>query len=178
MHRIRAPDAELTRVFANFHALTTTLNLVEVCELCDEETIAQQDYSGIYRIDIHTGAAHSSFNAWYEWFLKEWVTDAYERKHVPNPRKKRLAAHIDHPLPQWLRIYLGRSRNIAGRVLGHLHLKLDQPTNALKLRARINMANQRFRLSTLRIDVEKYDLIMPQVESSLRNVFSPILGRQ
>ena len=178
MHRVRALDAELTRVFAGFQALATTLNFVEICDLSDETTIAQQHYPGIYKIDIHTGDDHSSFNAWYEWFRKEWVTDAYERKHVPNPKKKRVAVHMDQPLPEWLPIYIGKSRDIAGRVLGHLHLKLNQPTTALKLRARVNMANQRFRLSTLRVDVENYDLIMPKVESALRNFHSPILGRQ
>jgi hypothetical protein len=107
-----------------------------------------------------------------------WVTDDYERKHVPNPKKKRVAAHAGKPLPAWLPLYLGKSRDIAGRVLGHLHLKLDQPTNALKLRERSNITGQRFRLSTLRIDVDNYDLIMPRIESALRNLHNPILGRQ
>jgi hypothetical protein len=178
MQKIRDLDAELTRVFADFEALAATLEFQEICELVDVETVTQQHYPGIYRIDIHTGAAHTSFETWYEWFRREWVTEEYERKHVPNPKKKRVVAHMTKPLPQWMPLYLGKSRDIAGRVLGHIDLKLNQPTTALKLKERRNMAGQRFRLSTLRIEVENYDLIMPQVESALRDHCNPILGRQ
>ena len=75
-------------------------------------------------------------------------------------------------------LYLGKSKNIAGRVWEHINLKLAQPTTAMKLKERSNMANQRFRLSTIRVEVENYDLIMPKLESALRDKYNPVLGRQ
>jgi len=178
MQRIRDLDADLTRVFVDFQEVAKTLDFQEICELSDEKEVARQSYPGIYKIDMHTGGQFTTFDTWYEWFYKEWVTTEYERMHVPNPKKKRVAAHKGKSLPQWMPLYLGKSQYIAGRVLGHIHLRLDQPTTALKLGERINMKEQRFRLSTLRIDVENYDLIMPKIEGALRNIHNPILGRQ
>lgn len=178
LQRIKELDNELTRVFADFQALAKTLDFQEICELSDEATIAEQRYPGIYKIEMYADTSHASFERWYEWFHEQWVTADYERMFVPNPRKKRVAAHRGKPLSPWVPIYLGKSRDVAGRVLGHIRLKLSQPTTALKLAERVNMAGQRFRLSTVRIEVVNYDLIVPQIEGALRNYYNPILGRQ
>jgi hypothetical protein len=178
MQPVQELDAELTRIFANFQTLVSTLEFEEMCELSDEASIAKLKYPGIYKIDIHTGDTHKSFDKWYEWFHGQWVTEEYKRKHVPNPKKKRVAAHQGNLLPEWAPLYLGKSRDIASRVSEHINLPLKQPTTALKLGARSNMNDQRFRLSVLHIDVTNYDLIMPRIESALRDLHNPILGRQ
>jgi len=40
------------------------------------------------------------------------------------------------------------------------------------------MSGQRFRLSTIPVEVKNYDLIVPKLEAALRDVHNPILGRQ
>lgn len=81
-------------------------------------------------------------------------------------------------MESWVPIYLGKCRNIASRVIGHLELGLDQPTTALKLESRHNLKGKVFRLSTVRVDVVNYDLIVPSLERALRDKYNPILGRQ
>jgi hypothetical protein len=176
VQRITQLDGALTSLFAGFSALAHELEFTPVCELDDEATIAAQKYPGLYRIDIRVQEHHKRLSDWASWFRNEWVKPEYERKHVPNPKKKRLAAHS--VLTEWMPLYLGKSKHVAGRVWEHLYLSLEQPTTALKLKARTNLIDQRFRLSTIQVEVENYDLIMPQLESALRNKYNPILGRQ
>lgn len=176
MQRISQLDTALTSLFAGVSALAQELEFTVVCELTDEGTVAAQKYPGLYRIDILVQERHSTLDDWATWFKNEWVKPEYERKHVPNPKKKRLAAHS--ALSEWMPLYLGKSKHVAGRVWEHLYLGLEQPTTALKLKARTNLLDQRFRLSTIKVEVENYDLIMPQLESALRDKYNPILGRQ
>lgn len=176
MTTISELDKALTGIFKDFAALAQTLEFVVICDLSDEIRIAELHYPGVYKIDIRRSGDHATFKDLAKWFCSEWVTDEYERKHVPNPKKKRLNAHRE--LGDWIPLYIGRSRDIAGRISGHIHLSLEQPTTALKLKARANMASQCFRLSTIHLAVENYDLIMPQVERALRDRHNPILGRQ
>lgn len=178
MQRVNELDVTLSQIFSNFSTIAASLNFNEICELADERLISEQRYPGVYKIDMHSGNDHDSFSSWSTWFQGEWVTDEYERMHVPNPKKKRLAAHMHKPLQEWVPIYIGKSKDIAGRVLGHIHLRLKQPTTGLKLRERHNMSSHRFRLSTLHLNVANYDLIVPQLERAFRDIHNPILGRQ
>lgn len=176
VNQIAEIDRTLTTLFEGFVNLTEQLRFTPICDLSDEATVAKQQYAGIYKIDIEVTEPHKTLTEWISWFTAEWVQERYERKFVPNPKKKRLAAHSE--LAQWMPLYLGKSKNIAGRVWEHINLKLAQPTTAMKLKERSNMANQRFRLSTIRVEVENYDLIMPKLESALRDKYNPVLGRQ
>lgn len=176
MKKLAEIDQALSGLFQDLPRLAGTLAFQEVCELGDEHTVSLQKYQGIYRIDIRASGNHSTFRSWAAWFVSEWVRPEYERKFVPNPKKKRLAAHSE--IMEWVPLYLGKSKDIAHRVWEHMHLRLDQPTTAMKLKQRVNMASQRFRLSTIRVDVKNYDLIMPQLERALRDEHNPILGRQ
>jgi hypothetical protein len=178
MQRVLELDEELTRIFADFETLVRELEFKEICELSEQAKINKLKFPGIYKIDIHTGDKHDSFASWYEWFHGQWVTEEYKNKFVPNPKKKRIAIHMDNLRPEWAPLYLGKSRDITSRVSEHINLPLNKPTTALKLGSRENMKNQRFRLSVLRIDVKNYDLIMPRIESALRDLHNPILGRQ
>lgn len=176
MDSITAFDRNLSSLFERFSAIAGEVTFNPICELDDYETIARQQYPGIYLIEIKVLERHPSFNAWAVWFQSEWVRPEYERMHVPNPKKKRLSVHSE--LAEWVPLYIGKSKNIAKRVWEHIHLKLEQPTTSMKIGRRANMANQRFRLSTVRVDVENYDLIMPKLEAALRDKHNPILGRQ
>jgi hypothetical protein len=171
-----ALDQSLTKLFMNFEALANELNFQVICELSDDTTIEKQNYPGIYKIDIKNHGIYENVTDWIKWFKDNWEHDDYHRKFTPNTKKKRIAAHSK--LEEWIPLYIGKSNNIAGRVWEHNNLQLEKPTSALKLRERKNMARHTFRLSTICIKVDNYDLIMPRIEQFLRDRHNPILGRQ
>ncbi len=177
-NKISEIDQNLKNIFSGFDSLARQLDFSVIGSLSDAALIDSQKYPGIYKIDIKNNGQHSNFNSWFEWFKDEWVQPDYERKFTPNPKKKRISKHTSSPLAEWIPLYLGKSKHIDGRVWEHIHLKLEQPTTSLKLAARKNMNIDDFRLSTIKIEVENYDLIMPQLERALRDKFSPLLGRQ
>ncbi|MBK6265337.1 hypothetical protein JKA74_09825 [Marivirga sp. S37H4] len=135
-------------------------------------------HPGVYLIEVSNSDRVTDFNEWSENFLGKWHDEAYRKKFTPNSRKMRLKAHLESSNMDWIPLYLGKSRNIGKRVHQHIHLGLDKPTFALKLRARKNIQDLAFRLSCIKIDVKNYNVIMPLVESQLRNRINPILGRQ
>lgn len=169
-------DKQLSGIANNFAEIAKMLVFDDICDLADEGTVKQQTYAGIYKIDIQTAGDHKTFDNWSSWFVKEWTDDKYRRKFVPNPKKVRLKAHKQ--LFPWMPLYIGKSKDIAHRVSQHINLDLDRPTTAMKIKQRSNMRDQRFRLSTIRLDVENYNLIVPYLESEIRNHYNPILGRQ
>lgn len=67
---------------------------------------------------------------------------------------------------------------MGGRVKEHIFKELGKNTFALKLMERTNLKNETFRLSTIKLEVENYDWIVPVIENSLRNRINPIIGRQ
>ncbi|WP_371142422.1 hypothetical protein [Burkholderia cepacia] len=177
MERIYALDKILSKAFADFAAISDEIDLPLICDLSDDAPISRLTYSGIYRIDIATLATpDTSVSAWMQAFRAEWEHEDYKRKFTPNLKKKRINRH--RSLPEWLPLYLGKSRNVGARVLEHLNLGLDKTTFALKLRARPTMATRAFRLHVLELRVENYDLIAPALEAALRDRFNPIVGKQ
>lgn len=169
-------DHKLSILFKDFSDLAHELDFETICELDNEHIIEAQQYPGIYMIEIKVLGKYASFEDWATWFCSEWGKPEYMRMHVPNPKKKRLAAHSQ--LAEWVPLYIGKSKNIASRVLEHLNLGLEKRTTGMKIKRRTNMANQCFRLSTIKVEVENYGLIMPTLETMLRNKHNPILGRQ
>jgi hypothetical protein len=133
-------------------------------------------YPGVYLIEIHTGNQEITFNDWVKSFLEKWQDKEYVSHFVPNSRKGRLAAHKD--LSTWFPLYIGKSKDISKRIKEHLYLEMKRPTGALKLIGRENIYDHVFKVSTIRIEVKNYDIIMPQLERMLRNKINPILGRQ
>ncbi len=138
----------------------------------------KMQYPGIYLLEVSNFSKTSDFGQWSEDFLKKWQHDDYKRKFTPNSRKMRLKAHLQSSKFEWVPLYLGKSRNIGKRVHQHIHLGIEKPTFALKLKARKNIHDLTFRLSFIKIDVKNYNVIMPLIESQLRNRINPILGRQ
>lgn len=133
-------------------------------------------YSGLYQIEVKNSGNHATIHSWVTAFVAGWTDPRYKRMFVPNPKKGRIMKHLT--LSDWIPLYIGKSKNISKRVWEHIHLGLQQPTFALKLKHREHLLNDTFRLSTVRIDVENYYWIMPVLERSLRDKVNPIVGRQ
>lgn len=176
MERIEELDKLLTALFHNFDEISKEIVVPIICQLSDERVIAQQQYPGIYRIDVNTSGSNKDFKSWVTDFQCDWEHSDFKKKFTPNTKKKRIKCH--NTLDEWLPIYLGKSKNVAARVLEHINLGIEKTTFALKLKARSNMANRQFRLSALRLQVKNYDLIAPALENALRNRFNPIIGKQ
>jgi hypothetical protein len=132
-------------------------------------------FPGIYLIEIKT-KNNQTFDDWLTNFKNQWEDHKYKHKFVPNIKAKRTKQHS--VLSEWIPLYIGKSKDISKRIKEHLDLKLDRPTTALKLRERSNIYQQEFRVSTINIKVDNYDLIMPQFENLMRDRINPILGRQ
>lgn len=131
---------------------------------------------GLYLIEIKNDFKFNFFNEWAEDFCFKWTDPLYLRRWVSNPKKKRLLKHSE--LREWIPIYIGKSQKISSRFYEHVHLKLEQPTTGLKLKARENLKNETFRLSFINVPTTNYDLVMPIFEKKMRDKINPIIGRQ
>jgi hypothetical protein len=133
-------------------------------------------YPGVYFIEIQNCRRYNDFASWAEAFQVKWLDEKYRHKFVANPKKARIAKHSQ--LPEWIPLYIGKSKDISKRVHEHIHLALEKPTFALKLACREHLQGERFRLSAIKVKVENYDWIMPVLEKTLRDKLNPIIGRQ
>lgn len=176
MQRIMDLDTQLSTLFLDFKQVASELRMDDICDLSDEKTISLQSYPGIYRIDVSSADSAVSLSAWIEEFRLEWEHSDFLKKFTPNFKLKRIAQH--RHLNEWMPLYLGKSKNVGKRVLEHINLELDKTTFALKLKARPSMKNRIFRLHTLRLPVKNYNLIVPALESALRDEFHPLVGKQ
>lgn len=139
------------------------------------QLIKTLDYPGVYLIEIKADNS-ITFSNWIDYFRTIWEDPKYKDKFVPNLKTKRIKKHDN--LSTWIPLYIGKSKNISKRIKEHIELQLIKPTTALKLKERTNIYGQIFRISTIKVVVSNYDLIMPQVESLMREKYHPILGRQ
>lgn len=142
-----------------------------------QQHLNQLNFSGVYLIEIRNNL-NLPFQDWYNVFQPLWSDPQYIHRWVPNIKQVRVNVHLGDPPMPWIPIYIGKSQNIRGRINGHIDIPLEQPTTALKLRARLNLYGQEFRISTININVNNYDLIVSEVEKETRNRYSPILGKQ
>lgn len=178
-------DQQLVCIKQEIVNITKDLYFIEFCQFNLNEEVKEiftlfdeLRYSGVYLIEIKNNSEFSAFNDWIEFFLPIWLgeNEIYKRKFTPNLKKKRIKAHNN--LGEWIPLYIGKSKNIRDRISGHIFSELDKTTFALKLLSRKNLYNNIFRLSTIRVQVKNYDIIMPIIESELRNKINPIIGRQ
>jgi len=176
MQRIITLDGTFSPLFAEIVKVASEVEIPYVCDLSDEVTIATQSFRGVYRIDVSTSGSACSASEWIERFRVEWEHDDFKKKFTPNLKKKRIARHT--LLPEWMPLYLGKSKNVSGRVLEHINLPLEKTTFALKLKARPEMKKYKLRLHALPVLVQNYDLIVPAFESALRSRFNPLIGKQ
>jgi hypothetical protein len=176
MQRLLELDKSLSPLFAEIVKVAAEIDIPFVCPLEEEATIAAQSYPGIYRIDIATTGASSELTDWIEAFRAEWEHEDFKKKFTPNLKIKRIARHTT--LPEWMPLYLGKSKKVGARVLEHINLPLDKTTFALKLKARPSMLKHKLRLHALPVLVRNYDLVVPALESALRDRFNPLIGKQ
>lgn len=176
MQRLLELDRQLSILFQNFNKVAQELPMIEICDLSDEITISQQKYAGIYRIDVSTEDSSMDASTWIQELRAEWEHSDFLRKHTPNFKNKRIVQH--QYLREWMPLYLGKSESVGKRVLEHLNLRLEQTTFALKLKARPGMSRRKFRLYTLELPIQNYNLLAPVVESALRDHFHPLVGKQ
>ncbi len=141
----------------------------------DYTFLDELNYPGLYLIEIKTDNSQS-FKEWLDNFGILWGDSAYKTKFVPNIKNKRVNKH--DKLVEWFPLYIGRSKKISCRIKQHIDLQLDRPTAALKLKERTNLYGKYFRVSTIKVAVNNYDIIIPEFERNLRNRLNPILGRQ
>ena len=181
MIELKEIDTELSKQFSLLSEKVANIELNKICEFKLEnagDIIPWNDivYQGVYLIEIKNNGNFKSFELWVENFKNEWENEKYLRKFTPNLKKKRILAHSE--LQEWIPIYIGKSKNIGSRIHGHIYKELHKTTFALKLMARENLKNDSFRLSTLNINVENYDAIVPKIEWQLRNRINPLIGKQ
>jgi hypothetical protein len=174
-------DNELSKQFNLLYAKFKKTEFKNICEFKLEnagDTIPWNSlvYQGVYLIEIKNSGNFKSFELWVENFKREWVNEKYLKKFTPNLKKKRILSHSE--LHKWIPIYIGKSKNIGSRIHGHIYKELDKTTFALKLMARENLKNDSFRLSTININVENYDAIVPKIEWQLRERINPLIGKQ
>lgn len=176
MQRIAQVDAALATQFAKIVQVAKDIDISVICDLREEEKIAKLTCAGIYKIDVCTNGSSASAQQWIEALRQEWEHENYLRMFTPNFKKKRIKRH--ETLSDWMPLYLGKSKRVGARVLEHINLPLAKTTFALKLKARENMSKYRMRLCALPVDVKHYDLIVPTLESTFRDRFNPLIGKQ
>lgn len=176
MERITKLDQELTNLFHDFSALAKTIEIPYICDLADEAKIASLSYPGIYRIDVCSTGTTPDFKPWVDEFRAEWEHEDFLKKFTANFKVKRIAQH--KALQEWMPLYLGKSKNVGKRVLEHLNLPLNKPTFSLKIKARPESSKRKFRLHALHVPVVNYNVLAMMLESSLRERFHPLVGKQ
>lgn len=116
--------------------------------------------------------------------IKQWRHSSVRKLWSPDVRQIRLNAHFDKVSKkytfesEWIPFYIGKSRNVAKRIREHIFQEAHKTTFGMKLKARKNIYGLEFRVSTIPITVQHYDIIVPHVERLMRNKLNPIVGKQ
>lgn len=176
MHRLEQVDLQLSQALKPVADIAASVEMPSICLLSDEAEIAKHTYPGVYRIDVQTSGSTDNLAEWIAAFQAEWEHADFKKSFTPNLKKKRIASHKS--LPEWMPLYLGKSKNVAKRVLEHINLPLEKTTFALKLKARPAMQNRVLRFHALEVRVKNYDAVVPVLEACLRNRFHPLIGKQ
>ncbi len=181
MNQLELINIKLKELNSELTLLANSIDFEKICEFNLENcatTIPWNSivFSGVYQIEIKNDAKFDDFTSWVNNFRDEWEDPKYKTHFVSNLRKVRIAQHSE--LKDWIPIYIGKSKQVRGRIHQHIYKELGKPTFALKLNARENMRNYTFRLSTIKVSSENYDWVMPVFEKTLRNKINPIIGRQ
>lgn len=173
--KLKELNSELITYAENLEFQTVCDFTLETCTECIPWKEIEGE--GVYFIEIKNQHHFPDFKSWVENFRIEWEDPLYKRKFVSNLKKNRIKSQNDK-FEEWIPLYIGKSKNISGRVWEHIHKRLDQNTFALKLKAREHARKETFRLSVIQIPTENYNMIMPVIESTLRKKLNPIIGRQ
>jgi hypothetical protein len=129
---------------------------------------------GIYFFELKVNDPNVEANEWLQTFADLWK--AGKVTWVPGIKKLRIRVH--QTLTEWIPLYLGKSKDVGGRITEHIHQPEGKTTFSMKLNARQNLINQKFRVSWISLPVKNYNMIVPAIESALRNIKNPIVGKQ
>jgi hypothetical protein len=110
-------------------------------------------------------------------FATDWSQKKNDSFISSSVIKKRLHLMSNYD-EQWLPLYIGKNKDIYGRIKEHIDLCPTKKTYAMKLRHRTNLHGLEFRVTTIEIDVLNYDFIVPHIERSLREIYNPLIGKQ
>lgn len=131
------------------------------------------NFPGVYLFEILNN--NEDISSFLTSFKAKWEIDEYKPRFVPNTKLKRLARHSE-PM-EWVPLYIGKSKNVSSRVKDHFHMKMEKNTFAMKILDRKNLDGLTLKISSIQIDVENYDLIVPKIERYFRDKINPIVGR-
>jgi hypothetical protein len=181
MKKIAEIDKNISLQLNELTKVADKIDFIEICSFKVKSEIIEIPWdeiahTGIYLIEIKNDNKHKTFESWIDKFRKDWEDEKYLKKFVPNLKKKRIGKHSE--LNEWIPLYIGKSKNIGGRLKDHIYQNLNKTTFALKLLARENLKAHTFRLSVIKLDVENYNHIVPFIESHMRERINPIIGKQ
>ncbi|WPV65957.1 GIY-YIG nuclease family protein [Chitinophaga sp. LS1] len=129
---------------------------------------------GVYFFQIKNKDLSLDVLSWVTTFTQLWK-DA-DVIWVPGIKKARVNAH--RSFDEWIPLYIGKSKNVGGRITEHIHQVKDRRTFSMKLKARANLHGEVLRVSWIPLDIVNYDMIAPAIESMLRERINPITGKQ
>jgi hypothetical protein len=170
-------DRQLQRLLARFELAASKLRFRQICLLSQGQTIARQQYRGVYLIEIKTPGRDDSLAGWIKSFQAQWDHPRFARAFTNTTKQKRIRKH--KRLREWMPLYIGRSQKVGHRVGEHIALPRKARTFAMKLRMRGTFFKRnQFRLRTIKIDTQHYHVWAPILERVLRDKHNPIVGRQ
>jgi len=181
LRSIIAIDKTITIELAKLKSIVENLNFEELPEftldentevICDENF----NFKGIYLFEIKNTELNPDARVWMAAFKTLWRHPDYDRKFTPGIKAIRTKTHS--LINEWVPLYIGKSRNVGNRINEHIIKELTKTTFAMKLKARKNLYGSIFRVKILKMDVENYDVIVPFLESVLRDKLNPIVGKQ
>jgi hypothetical protein len=174
-------DLVMSKELLKLNELISDLNFTQIAEFTLDENLSsicdlRDDYPGLYLFEIKNDNLNVDISTWINDFASLWAHPDYHKRFVSGIKKKRVIFHTK--MLDWIPIYLGKNKSVKSRINEHLNKGIDKTTFAMKLKARTNIYGHMFRVSTLEIKVDNYNLIVPHIESHLRERINPIIGKQ
>jgi hypothetical protein len=165
-------EAQKLTAFANSVVFETVMEFELGEAVVIPELISKK--KGVYFFELKNTNLDLDSVSWMATFAERWRGS--DVIWVPDVKKGRMQVHAT--LGEWIPLYIGKSKNVGGRVFEHIHQVKDKTTFSMKLNARSNMHGERLRVKWIPLDVVNYDMIAPAVERLLRDRFNPITGKQ
>lgn len=122
----------------------------------------------------------------YIFYIKRDILDDFKKKwgekigrHSPKiiEEDKRIDKHKNGK-SEWIPLYIGKSKKVKSRIKEHITLKKKQTTSSMKLRERKEFDKDKFAIRIIPLNTEHYDFIAHPVESELRKLLNPIVGKK
>ncbi|GGC75791.1 hypothetical protein GCM10011387_31960 [Pedobacter quisquiliarum] len=179
LNRIIEIDQFLSKIDIELDEIAGKLEFVTIQEFELSEQISKicdstYNRNGLYIFELHYHDTSLSVNDWMSQFSDDWKK--FPISWVPGIKRIRVSKHKS--LKNWIPIYIGKSRKVGNRINEHIIKNIDATTFAMKLKSRTNLYGRKFRVRWIPLDVTNYDMIAPALESKLREVYNPIIGRQ